>query len=203
MKTSTARIALGVFVLTASLAASRAATAQTWARWQNASTPDSNPFFFGVSGGPICGGHGCTYNPNTQIIMWQLGQDDQDWLTTFPGGAQHVVNAHGDIVSGTGWCLHPSGSTNNSNLVIDPCTTSSIDNWIITKGSDLTQPATGNLANCYVFQNQLSFRVLSVYQGRVFNGAHVVEYDFCQPGSNVCGSPAGYHADQFWCPRNP
>jgi hypothetical protein len=195
MKPSAARIALGLFITTASLMASTTASAETTGRWKNAASPSGTPYYFGVSGGPLCGGNRCTYNQNTPIILWTSSQNDQYWGAAAPGTG-HVLNNYGDIVSGTPWCLHPSGSTNNSNLVIDPCLTSSIDNWRLISAESLGAPFPG----CFAFQNQLSWRVMSVYRGSIFSGAHVVEYDFCQPGSNVCGSPAGYHADQFWCP---
>lgn len=193
-----ARIALGLFIAGASVATPKAASA--FVRWQNASTPGNNLFFMGVAGGPQCSGNRCSYTPGTQIITWQFGQNDQEWnASAIPGGPEHVSNMFGDPVSGTGYCLHPSGSTNNSNLVINPCSSSSIDNWTIQSAESMGAPFGG----CFMFKNQLSGKVLSVYQGNVFNGAHVVEYDECQPGSNACGNPSNaFHADQFWCPWN-
>jgi hypothetical protein len=203
MKTFATRIALGLFIVGASLAASKAANAQftTYVRWQNASTPGGNLYFMGVAGGPSCSGNRCSYTSGTQIILWAWGQNDQNWYAPHPGVTEHVVNEFGSPVSGEGYCLHPSGSTNNSNLVINPCTTGTIDNWTVKSAESLNPPAP--FGGCFIFQNQLSGRVMAVYQGNVsVRGARVIEYDLCQPGSNVCGSPAGYHADQFWCPWN-
>ncbi len=199
MKKSMTRIALGLFIAGASLAVSNAASAQTFVRWLNASRPNNNLFFMGVSGGPLCGGNRCSYNAGTQIITYQFGQNDQLWSAAFPGGPEHVVNMFGDIVSGTGWCLHVSGGSisNGANLVINPCTTSSIDNWTIQSSESLGAPFRG----CFIFRNQLSGKVMAVQGGVPFNGARVIQYDLCQPGSPACGNPSNaFHADQFWCP---
>jgi len=194
-----ARIALGLLITGASLASPKAASA--FVRWQNASTPNNNLFFMGVSGGPLCGGHGCSYNSGTQIITYQFGQNDQEWNATFPGGPEHIVNMFGDIVSGTGWCLHVSGGSlsNGANLVISPCTSSSIDNWTIQSAQSLGAPWSG----CFAFINQASGKAMAVQGGVPFNGAHVIQYDLCRPDNNACGNPShAFHADQFWCPLN-
>jgi hypothetical protein len=201
MMTSATRIALGLIIACASVAAPKAASAQGFLRWMNASRPNNNIFFMGVAGGPQCSGNRCSYTPGTQIITWQFGQNDQEWSATVPGGPQHVVNLFGSPVSGAGFCLHVAGSSvsNNANLVINPCTTSSTDNWTIQSAESLGAPFSG----CFIFRNQLSGKVMSAYQGNVFNGARVIQYDLCQPGSPACGNPANaFHADQFWCPVN-
>src|SRR6476661_2369702 len=96
MKTSATRLALGLFIAAATLAASKAAHAQTWVRWQNADQPNHNIFFLGVSGGPICTPtRGCGYDAGTQMITYAWGQDDQNWQPNYPGTVS-VQNEFGD-----------------------------------------------------------------------------------------------------------
>ena len=74
MEASAARIALGVFIAAATLAASNAAHATTWVRWKNKSQPNGNGYFLGVPGGCTPGPRGCTYTAGTGMITWGWGQ---------------------------------------------------------------------------------------------------------------------------------
>jgi hypothetical protein len=197
MKTSATRIALGLFIATASLAASKTASAQTYVRWENASQPNGNIFFLGVSGGPQCDGNRCAYSEGTQIITYQYGQLDQEWTAAVPGTGP-VTNLYGDPVSGAGYVLAVAGNSTSdgANLVIWPSDGSLGQTWEI-------EAVAGAYSGCYVFRNPNSGKVMSVSGGTPYNGAHVIQYDFCQPGSPACGNPANaYHPDQFWCPED-
>ncbi|HVT09637.1 MAG TPA: hypothetical protein VHO67_19385 [Polyangia bacterium] len=192
------RIALGVFIAAATLAASNAAHAQAWVRWQNASTPNGNVYFLGVSGGPICTPtRGCGYNAGTQMITWAWGQTDQDWQPTYPGTVS-VQNRYGDRGVGDPWYLAVSGGSvnNNANVVIEPPGYGA-ETWVIQPAADQGAPYTG----CYIFWNKATGKAMSVAGGVPNNGAHVVQYDLCTPTNGKCGNPShAWHPDQFWCP---
>jgi len=201
MKTSATRIALGLLIAAATLAASKGAHAQGFVHWRNASEPSGVKYYLGVAGGPICTPtRGCGYNAGTQIITWTLSQGDQNWLANYPETGV-VQNEFGDRGVGDPWDLAVYGDSlaNNTNLVIEPPGDSS-ETWSVVSAESIGAPYTG----CYLFTNQRSGKVMAVYQGNVFNGAHVVQYDLCSPTDGKCGNPSNaYHPDQFWCPENP
>ncbi len=199
MKTSATRIALGVFIAAATMAASKGAHAQGFVRWQNASQPNGVQYYLGVSGGPWCTPtRGCGYTAGTQIITWTKSQDDQYWLGNYPGTVS-VENKFGDPGVGDPWFLAVSGNStsNSANLVIEPWGYGSSETWVIESAEQLGAPYSG----CYAFVNQHSGKAMAVQGGVPNNGAHVIQYDFCAPNNNNCGNPShAFHPDQFWCP---
>ncbi len=198
MKTPVTPIALGLLFAAATLAAPTAAHADTWVRWQNASQPNHNIFFLGVSGGPICTPtRGCGYNAGTQMITWAWGQGDQDWQPVYPETGP-VQNQFGDRGVGDPWYLAVAGDSgsNGANLVINPPGYSS-ETWVVQDAAVQGAPYTG----CYIFWNKSSGKVMAVQGGVPSNGAHVIQYDLCTPTNGKCGNPSNaWHPDQFWCP---
>ena len=200
MKTSATRIALGLFIAVATLGISKGAHAQTWAHWRNQVEPGGVPLYLGVSGGPFCTPtRGCGYTAGTHIILWtSTTSGDQNWLTSFPGTG-NVQNEFGDPGTGDPWDLAVYGdyTANSTYVVIEPPTVNSAI-WTITRAEDLGAPYTG----CFAFINQNSGKAMVVYQGNVYKGASVVQYDLCTPTNNLCGNPShAWHPDQFWCPE--
>jgi hypothetical protein len=200
MRTSAARIALGVSIAAATLAASNAAHATTWVRWKNKSEPNNNVYFLGVPGGCIPTTRGCVYNSGTGMITWAYGQSDQDWQPTFPGTALKVINRHGSPVSGCCFELAIANDSFNNNVnVIISAPGAASNSWDIVEKPDANLPAP--YPGCYVFKNRRSGKVMSIRGGVPGNGAQVMQYDLCKPGSPACGNPSNaWHPDQFWCP---
>jgi len=196
----------GLAIVVAGVAISGSAHAQSFSRWRNASTAHGT-FFLGVSGGAQCNRfEECGVVPGTQLITWQKAGDDQQWRLVLPGGGfVDVQDFFPDLATNSGTCMHVrnQSSSAGANLELTSggfCIFS--DNsvrWHLVRAEDIGAPFPG----CFAFQNGLSGMFMSVYQGNVQNGSRVVQWPLCQPGSSACGAPAGFHADQFWCPETP
>ncbi len=210
MKSVPTRAILGGFVVIASLAISGSASAQSkiWARWKNAASPASTPYYMGVSGGKVCSWYGCGVATGTQIIMWTKSDWDQEMGAPDPangGGPGLVQDDYNDYEDGeTPMCLalqnNATSGGQNTNFVIWDCGPQNPGQNIQLKRAEDLSPA-APYPGCYAFIDQGTGMALSVYQGNLYKGARVVNWPLCVPNSGACGSPSNaYHADQFWCP---
>jgi Ricin-type beta-trefoil lectin domain-like len=204
------RVLYGLAIVVAGVAISGSAHAQalnTFLRWRNASTAHGT-FYLGVSGGVKCNpaNEQCGVAAGTPLITWQKAGLDQEVQLILPGGGYvSLQDYYSDPWTNSGTCLHVRGQSTSLNAVLETQSGGSClfgDNstrWHTVRAEDLNAPFPG----CYVFQNAASSLYMAVSAGNVQNGSAIVQYALCQPGSNACGAPAGYHADQFWCPEAP
>ncbi len=208
------------FIVGLAIAGSAQAQAVTMARWRNADTRRGT-FYFGVSGGETCNPSTniCGLKSGTQIITYQKSGEDQIWGATESWFSIGIQDLFPDIANGNPLCVTPQNesTSRNANLIVkdcqfdvqDPNVPAPSDNgdwnqvWAAIPAESVGAPYTG----CFAFEKGLQNdpagpTVMSVYQGIVQNGSHVVQWPLCQPGSNACGNPPNaFHPDQWWCPE--
>jgi hypothetical protein len=213
------RTALGGIIVAASLAVAGSASAQTatWALWKNANTTNGT-FYMGVSGGPKCNAsRQCWVVSGTQIITWVASQGDQYMGATVPVPSDPYVVESTTIQdfykdsTGNSMCLAVAGNSQNQNasIVVTACSNASPSQyWAAYRAEYLGAPYPG----CFLFVNENNSsggaNVLSVSQGSVKNGSHVIQFAECAPmptgNTASCGfAPNAWHPDQFWCPVQP
>jgi hypothetical protein len=206
MRRSGVRVLQGLAIVAAGAAMSGSAHAQSFSRWRNANTTNGT-FYLGVSGGEVCdpANDQCGVAAGTQLITWQKGGDDQQWKEVLPGGGfVDFQDFFPDPWTNTGTCMHVRGQSNSENANLETqsggaCLTEPSARWRPIRAEDMGAP----FPTCIAFQNLSSGMYVSVSQGNVKNGSHVIQWPLCQSGSSACGSPAGFHADQWWCPEAP
>lgn len=209
------RVLQGLAIVVAGVAISGSAHAQalnTFKRWKNAKTPCcSAPFYLGVSGGVKCNSANgqCGVASGTQLITWGKAGLDQEVQLILPGaGYVSIQDYYGDPWTYSGVCIHVRGQSTSLNASVETVSGGSClfgddsTRWAFHRAEDIGFPA-APFTGCYAIENEVSHLYMSVSGGNVGNGSNVVQYPLCRPGSNVCGAPAGYHADQFWCPEDP
>jgi len=85
----------------------------------------------------------------------------------------------------------------NEDLIIQNCLALNTESFVAMPAEAFGAPYPG----CYAFEAGELY--MSVYQGNVKNGAHVVFWPLCVPGTGACGNPSDdWHPDQFWCPED-
>jgi len=200
------RFALGLFIVTASLALARPASAT---RWRNLDTRNGT-FFMGVAGGCVNTQFGCRLISGSRIIIWQntpgdgKNHTDQNWMVPAVPATRFIGNT---LPSTTpqlaGLSILNSSTAAGAQVVvrdIDPAVSRPDQTWEIKTAQSVQAP----FAGCFILRNVNSSQVAGVSGGSMTQGQNVIEWALYlgTPNQGSVQSPSGWHLDQFWCPEN-
>ena len=169
-------------IVVAGVAMATPASALSLHRLQNAYTGNGT-FYLGIPGGPQNG-----HVPDDQaLVVWQFGQEDQDWWSPDGQGAfwDFYTDSFGQSV-----CIAATG-VGNGNVIIDqPCdgnNPTENEFWQLIPSYEVGLGS--QYPGCNIILNPYSGKVIGVSGGNanVSNGGAVVQWDY--DGT----------ANQFWC----
>ena len=176
------RAALGLSIIGAGVAmVSQASAAQH--RLQNKA---NRSMYLGVQGGAV-GPHNPYVPLGMQIVVWQIGGDDQKWNMPDENGYGPISNFY--ITQGGQACLAVQGNshTQGANLVVGLCGGQPEQTWQIFPAYKFGKGADYN--GCYIIYNTSTGMAAGVSggNGNVKNGGKVIQW------------PSDKSDNQFWC----